>query len=192
VQLASGRVVVPTTWCRGGKPEVCTGGYYGGSFAMTSDDLGASWSRRTSVSGGNEWQAAAAPNGSLLMSARAIIEDAGRGRLWAWSHDDGETWTSPIMSPFNDGKPYGGASCESSVVRMPGSDTMLFSTPFASGRSSMSVFASRDSGASWALLRTLDKGPGAYSSLAPLNGTHAALAYEAGNDAIIVDIVAGA
>jgi len=39
-------------------------------------------------------------------------------------------------------------------------------------------------------VRTINPGPGAYSSLAPLNGTHAALAWEAGNAAIIVDIVA--
>ena len=43
----------------------------------------------------------------------------------------------------------------------------------------MTVFRSTDSGASWQLVRSVWPGSSAYSSLAPLNETHAALVWEA-------------
>jgi sialidase-1 len=109
-------------------------------------------------------------------------------RQFAWSDDDGDTWSAPITSPFHDRK-YGGGGCEGSTVALPsatdtGVDTgastskLVFSTPFAKGRENMTVFVSRDSGATWTHSRTVYSGGAAYSALMPINSTHVGLVYE--------------
>ena len=46
--------------------------------------------------GGNECQAAALPNGTLIMNQRARDSI----RQFSWSHDHGETWSDPTTAPF--------------------------------------------------------------------------------------------
>ena len=91
-------------------------------------------------------------------------------RLWSWSHDGGDTWTSPLTTSFNRGAAYAGGTCASSVVRAGDPPALLLSTPYAKpgDRANETVFVSRDSGASWKLLANLDTGRTAYSSLAAL------------------------
>ena len=61
-----------------------------------------------------------------------------------------------------------------------GGGTLVFSGPDATGRANMTVYTSKDSGASWNWLLQVDPnaGPGAYSSLAVINASHMGLAYE--------------
>ena len=175
---------------------------YGASFVLLSDDGGLSWrASRTAVAGGNECQVAQAPNGSLVLSMRSIPSPgapsaaAMGARLWSWSHDGGDTWTSPLTATFNGGAAYAGGTCASSVVRAGDSPALLLSTPYArpGDRANETVFVSRDSGASWQWLANLDTGRTAYSSLAALvagdvpghgqgqaQGQRAGVAWEAG------------
>ena len=62
-----------------------------------------------------------------------------------------------------------------------GGKTLLFSTPLhATERANMTVLQSQTAGLSWEVLENIDPGPGAYSALIELNGTHAGLVYESG------------
>lgn len=146
------------------------------SASMYSDDVGKSWQLGNFVAGlgGNECQAAPAPNGSLVLNMRSREHK----RQFSWSNDEGTSWSEPTALPFNNGAAYGGGDTEGSTVRLPGSDRLVFSTPFAAGRSNLSLFVSDDSGASWRLQRVVDPGSSAYSSLVGLNSTHVGLAYE--------------
>ena len=62
----------------------------------------------------------------------------------------------------------------SSMLRVPGTvDLLLFSAPFsAHSRSNLSIFASRDSGATWQFERTVDGRSSAYSALIDINASH--------------------
>ena len=84
-----------------------------------------------------------------------------------------------------------GASCEGSLLRLPGSPLLVAATPFnPSGscggafrsRCNMTTWALADSGATWQLLATvgIEGEDAAYSALAPFNATHLAIVYERG------------
>lgn len=110
-------------------------------------------------------------------------------RQFSWSHDDGSSWSEPIQSSFNQGQKYAGGSCEGSTVNLPRGG-LVFSTPFSTqGRENMTVFKSEDSGLSWQLVRQVDPGASAYSSLVALNSTHVGLVYEAGGYASLRFVV---
>merc|ERR1712166_6518 len=172
LQLEGGRLFIAADHYAG------TGSDWG-SHSMYSDDLGTTWQISASIDGGNECQAARAPNGSLVMNMRT----RGGVRQFAWSDDDGSTWSAPVTSPFNDLR-YGGGGCEGSTVALPSaldapaSSKLVFSTPFSQGRKNMTLFVSEDSGASWEISQNVYSGESAYSALVPLNSTHVGLAYE--------------
>ena len=93
---------------------------------------------------GSTGEIAVAQNGSLLLNSRGPAQ----GVRWeSWSHDAGETWTPPLVSDYGFG-----SSCQGSVVR-DGTD-LLFAHPGRIGgefnRWNLTVWRSRDSGASWA------------------------------------------
>ena len=104
-------------------------------------------------------------------------------RQFSWSHDDGSTWSLPIISPFL-GLNYKGGSCEGSTVALPESDEnaggkLVFATPFSTkARENMSLFVSDDSGATWQNSQQVYAGGSAYSALLGINSTHVGLVYE--------------
>lgn len=172
------------SWIATGPPQgivtesgriVIAGNWNGAAGVLLSDDEGKTWSSCASqIPGGDECQAAPAPNGSLVLNMRTRTGF----RSFTWSDDNGKTWSVPTSGPF----PYKlGADCEGSTIRVPATDQMLFSTPFSSkGRYNMTVWRSRDSGASWQLLTGVgspDEGA-AYSALLPINSSYAALVWE--------------
>ena len=170
LQLESGRLLVAADHYVGK-------GVSWGSHSMYSDDLGQSWKISGSIDGdgGNECQAAPAANGSLLMNMRTR---AGI-RQFAWSEDQGASWSTPITSPFNAGQKYAGGGCEGSTVALPGSSKLVFSTPFSGrGRENMTLFVSTDNGASWGGAQQVYAGGSAYSALQPINASHVGLAFE--------------
>lgn len=120
-----------------------------------------------------------APNSSLVMNMRTRTGV----RQFSWSLDGkGEQWTAPTAAPFAFAGKYAGGSTESSTLRVPGSDLLLFSTPFSQrARANLTIFASRDSGASWQFERHVDAGSSAYSALIDINQTHYGVAWESGN-----------
>ena len=81
-QLSSGRLIVPATEIAPSAPSR--------SFALYSDDGGATWSAGARVDAGtNEAQIAELTDGRLLMTAR---QNGGSGRRFAISNDAGVTW----------------------------------------------------------------------------------------------------
>lgn len=193
LQLATGRVVVPTAFCYDGGPATCRleSGDLDDWFAATlyTDDLGATWSVSNKAERGNECQVSPTQNGSLLLNQRTNY----RERQLSWSNDDGATWSEPVAS---GAWPAGAGSCCCSTVFVPSgasdtsagapaapaaSGTMVFSGPDSAARANMTLFTSTDSGASWQWLEQVDPaaGRGAYSSLAAVNSTHVGLVYEA-------------
>ena len=163
-QLESGRLLIAADHYLGGGSDW-------GSHAMFSDDGGASWSLSNDMvgpGGGNECQAARAPNGSLIMNQRTKLGF----RQFSWSDDNGTSWSAPITSPMDKLK-YAGGGCEGSTIALPGSGVLAFSTPYSTkGRENMTVLTSTDSGATWTPKLNVDPGPSAYSSMQPINGTH--------------------
>jgi sialidase-1 len=162
-QLESGRLLIAA--------DHMVGGSAWGSHAMLSDDGGASWSLSNDMAGpggGNECQAARAPNGSLVMNMRT----KSGYRQFSWSDDNGTSWSAPTSAPMEQLQ-YDGGSCEGSTIALPGSDVLAFSTPYSTkARENMTVLTSTDSGATWAPKLHVDPGPSAYSSMQPINATH--------------------
>lgn len=183
VSLGSGRLVLPVHSDHWGS----TGGTPAGAGVLVSDDSGAHWrTSNGSALGGNENSVALAPNGSLVQLLRL-------GSGWkglSWSDDGGDTWSSPLFN-VSGGLPMVGASCEGSLMRVPGRDLLVATTPFNPsyscgggfrGRCNMTAWASADSGATWRLLAKVgtELEDAAYSSLAPYNASHVAVVYERG------------
>lgn len=169
IQLMSGRLVI-------GADHISAGGEWG-SHAMYSDNAGKSWALSNEMPGGNECQAAALPNGTLVMNQRTRDSV----RQFSWSQDHGETWSDPTTAPFPQ-KYAGGGTCSSTISAGANGELLLFSTPFAaSSRSNMTVFVSTNGGMSWDYLEQVDPGPSAYSALVDINATHYGLAYESRN-----------
>lgn len=89
-QLRSGRLIVPAT-----EDNQTVNSR---SFALFSDDGGATWQAGAQVDAGtNEAQIVELADGRLLMSAR---QNAGGGRKFAISTDQGATW-GPTFNAFN-------------------------------------------------------------------------------------------
>lgn len=181
LELSSGRLVVAA--------DHIDSHWGWGSHSMFSDDGGENWRISSGngavgppgtnwsgpLAGGNECQIAPAPNGSLLMNMRT----QSGVRQFSWSVDgSAERWTRPTTAPFGFAGKYAGGGTEGSTLRVP--DFLLFSTPYSrSSRSNLTVWSSRDSGASWQFARVVDPGSSAYSALIELNSTHYGLAWEA-------------
>ena len=117
------------------------------------------------------------PNGTILMNMRT----KSGVRQFSWSHDDGTSWSVPIISPSFPHK-YGGGSCEGSTVLVrSGSSSngnlqaetdagvLAFSTPNGTGRENIVIFKSTDGGIEWVPVVTVDPGPAAYSSLVAMD-----------------------
>eukprot|EP00041_Stephanoeca_diplocostata_P011437 m.189871 g.189871 ORF g.189871 m.189871 type:complete len:468 (+) comp18535_c0_seq4:125-1528(+) len=144
-----------------------------GSHSMYSDDHGATWTLGGSIVDGNECQAARTANGSLIMNMRSQLGH----RLFAWSHDNGVSWSPPTSTPFFNGLTYAGGACEGSTISV--GTSLIFSTPFSTtSRANMTLFRSVDNGASWEFFKNVDPAASAYSALTPVNETHFGLAWE--------------
>ena len=207
IQLASGRIVVPTAFCYNGGFSRCASNAPGDWFAATlySDDLaalvatggtahdGAVWRVSTKSEGGNECQASPTQNGSLLLNQRTNLGH----RQQSWSHDGGATWDTPAPVAVG-GKAAASCCCSTVFVASSSSSsssslatgtrssaansgTLVFSGPDSTGRSNMTVYTSKDSGATWQWLMAAEADStarGAYSSLVAINSTHFGLAFE--------------
>ena len=169
-----GRLVVP---CDCGDSEGW-GGWdkKGRSFVIYSDDHGRSWHcGGVTGPGMNECEVVELADGALLLSMRNYHgKDL---RAFARSTDGGETWSEPrhheeVYCP----------TCQSSLHRHSWApeDTILYLGPSGPGRQNLTVRASRDGGATWPVVRTLQFGPSAYSDLAVLPDGTVVCLYEAG------------
>lgn len=151
------------------------------SFAIYSDDHGASWQRGAMMSTGNENEIAELSDGKLYMASRHVapVGDPPRpnGRMYAISADGGESWGEPrrdtsLPTPI----------CQASVLRYDDNGVLLFSNPSHSrARVQMTVRASSDDGQTWDNLLLVYPGPAGYSQLARLSNGEVALLYERGD-----------
>ena len=176
--LPSGRIVV-----------AAGGSSIQGGRAIYSDDAGSHWaSSGLANPTGGEAQVALAQNGSLLLNSRGPAQGV---RWQSASHDAGATWSAPRVLDFGFG-----ASCEGSIIAIPGTDLLLFSHAgrIGTGRPSinrwnLTVWSSTNSGANWTAFHKAEQGLNetqlrgvhtAYSSMLPLNATHVGMVYERG------------
>jgi len=201
--------VTPAAALAHGEPErvLIQANYHGDSvkdlgLALISDDGGHTWRASAGhVPACNEGQIAPAPNGSLLMNCRT----GGWHRLLSYSHDRGESWSTPTAY-YGFGPAGSNSPCEGSTLRA-NARALLFSHNFGQStaatqswstsaaappnasapngceRCNMSIWQSLDSGKTWDSFLQVDADPStgaAYSSLLVFNDTHTLLVYERG------------
>lgn len=160
------------------------GGY---NTAIYSDDHGCTWrnSQPFPTEGTGEGAVAELYNGRVYYSSRrhrfGEDEPLRHHRLFAWSHDGGETWVDPeYCRALPDGPRYRGdegrGACynghfgmAAGLTRLPVAerDILIYSNADHSGhaRVRMTAWASLDGGRTWPVKRLVYEGPSAYSSL---------------------------
>jgi len=123
------------------------------SFAIYSDDHGATWTGGQQMillpqygGGWTEDQVAELSNGSVLMTSRNLFGlSSGQGpRLFARSDDGGATWAAN-WSAYDLTDPY----CEASLLSNVSDGTVYFGNPSNHGRGNFSVHSSSDGGRTW-------------------------------------------
>jgi len=158
----------------------CPNGY--ASFAGYSDDHGKTWSSSSYLAAGTtECQITELSDGTLYLSSRPLAyKDGSSNRLSSRSTDGGTTWGAVKVEQQLPS--YGG--CAGSVVSDPATTgktkTVYYSHPDAPGRNNMTVYISRDDAETWEETIDVDRGEGAYSSMALLNVSSLGLLYESG------------
>lgn len=160
----------------------------GYNTAIYSDDHGQTWhcSDPFPVQGTGEGAVVELSDGRIYYSSRQHFfhdgEEMRSDRLYAWSHDGGETWVAPEYdSTLPDGPRYRGEegreACynghfgmAAGLTRLPlaNRDILLYSNADTAEpkRIRMTVWASFNGGQTWPVKRVVYRGPSAYSSLA--------------------------
>ena len=162
------------------------------SYALLSDDRGRTWrSGRSLPLGWTESAIAELPNGSVLLTARALRGRAARlggRRLFARSDDGGETWARTWGFSGAGGEAGGlrDPDCAASVLSAEQGRRLWFVNPaHASRRCNLSLHASDDGGARWQLAHVIHPGRSAYSDMALTPSGDLAIAFERGNHRFI-------
>ncbi|WCJ59807.1 sialidase family protein [Fontisphaera persica] len=170
-----GRLVIPCDHIEAGAKR-----YY--SHVIYSDDRGQIWKLggRTPQPAVNECEVAELSDGRLMLNMRNYNR-ANPTRQVAFSADGGLTWTDQrhvpeLIEPI----------CQASLRRIawpegqnPGA--LLFSNPASTNRRErLTVRLSEDDGRTWPRAQVVDPRPAAYSCLAAISPTEAAVLYEAG------------
>ncbi|MHA1109677.1 MAG: sialidase family protein [Promethearchaeota archaeon] len=165
IQMTTGRMVIPSY-------------YFGekGSHVIYSNDNGTTWHKGADLGIGGECQVVELLNGTLYINARNA---GGRGRYVATSSDGGNTWNSWVEdSELPD------LGCMASVIRYthagPYQNALLFTNPYSSIRTNLTLQISLDEGASWEIDTVLFEGSSAYSQLGELSDGTICFLAEAG------------
>lgn len=160
LQLADGRlmfVLVVRDEMNTGKPLKC--------YACFSDDGGVTWrsSALPADPNGDEAKVAQLPDGRVMMSIRNRWQGK---RHFAVSNDRGETWSEVTEHPgLND------PACNGDFITIEanGETMLLQSLPWSEKeRKNVTIFCSRDNGATWQPAVTVCPGGSAYSALTQL------------------------
>ena len=152
------------------------------SHVVYSDDHGASWrlGGTTPADRVNECEVVELADGALMLNMRSY-DPAKKARQSAISRDGGNTWTEQrIVQELVD------PICQASIRRLiwPQEDkpgVILFSNAASERRERMTVRASFDDGATWAVGRMLSAKPAAYSCLVAMPDGSVGLLYETGS-----------
>ncbi len=171
VQLSDGRIMFVLVTRREGVEQFTC-------YAVYSDDGGHTWhvSATPTTTDGDESKIAQTADGTLITS----IRDRRRMcRLFSRSTDNGVTWSSPrqiVTLPD--------PACNGDFIRYThdGHDLLLHSLPTGGSRHNVTIFVSRDNGATWTPTRRVARGASAYSSMTVLpDGSVGILTEEAAN-----------
>lgn len=193
IQLGNGRLVVPVWLAYGGV------GAHAPSASATiySDDRGKTWKAGDIVmpnegdfGNPNESILAELTDGRVMMVSRN--ESKPNRKLVAFSANGATNWTAPTFH-----QQLWEPRCMASLLSHP-SGVLLFSNPHTLGldkdgrevpngrgkRSNLSIKLSRDNGQTWAVNKTVDAGPSAYSDLANLADGTVLCLYEKDNSIV--------
>lgn len=171
VQLSDGRIMFVLVTRREGVEQFTC-------YAVYSDDGGHTWhvSDTPTTTDGDESKIAQTADGTLITS----IRDRRRMcRLFSRSTDNGVTWSPPrqiVTLPD--------PACNGDFIRYThdGHDLLLHSLPTGGSRHNVTIFVSRDNGATWTPTRRVARGASAYSSMTVLpDGSVGILTEEAAN-----------
>ena len=171
LRLKNGRLLIPAY-----HGSTRLDGTFTQGHTVFSDDGGASWELGEPYGGlhqVNENQVVEFGDGELLSNARGVLP----WRLQARSLDGGRTFRN-VAAVRTLGSSLDG--CEGSLLKLRGSDDLLFSGVAGPAlfRQKLGISRSDDRGRSWKLLRRVTTGAAGYSSLANLRDGVAVL-YEA-------------
>lgn len=183
IQLKSGRLVIPAA------RHVLKGETKfqpGKALCVLSDDSGATWRTSESLleapaeiaSGFQEPLVLELKDGRVLMLCRT---SAG-AQYRAYSSDGGETWSAPEPTALRS------PTSPATVERIPGRDELLLiwndhtDGPASDLRTPLRAAISKDDGATWRVVKTLEDNPAGWYCYTALDftGDHALLAYCAG------------
>lgn len=178
IQLANGRLLIPSYHC-GGRKGVVTR-----SHSIFSDDHGKTWQLGASAGAGNgECQALQRKDGSLYLSARTS-GDGPLERSIVTSSDRGASW-----SPKQFDKSLFDPHCEASLLALPSASkknlvppTWLYCAPAGPKRHDLTIRVSRDEGRTWQPSYLLRKGDGQYTSMALLADGRLGVLYDCWED----------
>lgn len=175
------RLVIPAnhSYNVDSKSEAVRGGYGYGSHVLYSDDGGLNWARsETIIPGCNESQVVELANGDLMMNMRSYNKKG--CRAIAVSEDGGASWSGITHDPQ-----LVESVCQASLIKYgnyQGQKVYLFSNPaVTSGRTHMTIKASKDDCRTWTSGELVHEGPAAYSCLTVLPGGDIGLFFEAGD-----------
>jgi sialidase-1 len=194
IQLANGRLVIPCDHVDGTDTDYSKSAH---SHVIYSDDHGQTWKLGgITQAGTNECvvvQTILVPpsngrtdhvppcngrteNGSICLNARNYV--GAKRRAYAWSYDNGETftdfgWDDKLVEPI----------CQGSMIRftdLHDRNRILFSNPASTNRERMTVRISYDECRSWTDGKVLYSGPSAYSDLCIISDMSIGCLYECG------------
>lgn len=168
IQLKNGKLVIPCDHTEA--PEMGWEMAHNYSHVIYSDDHGSSWKLGGKVGPRmDECTVVQTYDGSLYLNMRnyALPGDRWHTRAYAWSKDDGITWSCPnfdhaLIEPV----------CQASVIRFTDKNNhdrnrVLFSNPASQQeRMKMTVRLSYDECQTWEISKLLYLEPSAYSDLA--------------------------
>ena len=184
IQLASGRLLIPSwgdvspgqaTW----RPPAWDKVQF--SYAMYSDDHGATWhrSKPIEIDGSDECMAVETSPNKIYMNMRSRQKK--NLRAYSWSNDGGVTWSKVEWD-----KTLPEPSCQGSLVRLSrkensDKDRILLVHPSdANARSHLTIRISYDEAKTWTKSRVIREGPSSYSDLAITPEREILCLYEAG------------
>jgi sialidase-1 len=168
IQMSSGRLVIPSYYFNDYNDKGC--------HVIYSDDNGTTWHKGEDLGVGEECQVVELLNGSLYLNAR---NGGGRGRFVATSNDGGETW-----NPWIEDSDLPDLGCMASIIRYthsgPYNNALLFTNPYSSIRTNLTLQISLDEGTNWDTKIMLFEGSSAYSQLGSLSDGTVCFLAEAG------------
>ena len=176
--LSTGRLIAPR------RADCCDCSGEPQAYVLMSDDKGYTWRAGARLAlGWTECSVAELPNGSVVLSARALhgraVDLPRHRRLFARSDDGGLTWAQ-TWGFSGRGGPLKDPDCFGSLASTPSSPALFFANPnSAKRRANMTIHRSLDGGVTWAAWRSVYDGQAAYSALTMMQrGQRMGLAFE--------------